>query len=121
MPHMIGLLPLYPAHGSALKGSTPTDLHERINPHFILARHRSCGFGSGPSDYTHFNMSRLTEVARLLLSLWVPFYLKLPSPLRQTPCHIIRNTRYNPGTSSFATTALQQLRSRTSLLSRSTL
>ena len=35
--------------------------------------------------------------ARLLLSLWILSYLKLSLPLRQTPCHIIRNRRCNPG------------------------
>lgn len=62
-PHMIGLSPLYQTHGSALKGSNPTDLHESVNPHFILVWHRSCGFGSGPCDYTHFHTSCLVTCA----------------------------------------------------------
>ena len=58
-PGMIGLSPLYQVHESALKGSNSWDLHENVNPRFILTWHRSPGFGSDSSDSTHFHTQLL--------------------------------------------------------------
>ena len=85
---MIGLLPLYPAHGSALKGSNPSDLHEGVNPHFILARNRSCGFGSGPSDYTHFHTLRLVTCAHIAFASTSSLdELSLATEANSLPCY----------------------------------
>jgi len=52
---MIGLSPLDPSHENTLKGRNSSDLHENINPHFILLRSRSPGFGSCHSDSPRFH------------------------------------------------------------------
>lgn len=69
MPHTIGLLPLHPTHENTLKGSTSSGLHENVNPHFTLVRRRSCSFGSGSSDYTHFHTLRLVTCAHIAFAL----------------------------------------------------
>lgn len=120
MPHMIGLLPLHPTHGNALKGSTPSDLHESVNPHFILVRRRSCGFGSGPSDYTHFHTLRLVTCA--LIAFAPGTFLSeitLATETNSLP-HYPKQT-LQPWNFSLTTTTLRLLHFKKSLLGRSLL
>lgn len=75
-----------PMHGELLQASTKFYLR------FTLPRVRSSGFGSYSSDLWRFHTTLLVNCERLV-SLRLPGFLRLASPRKYTPWHVIQNGR----------------------------
>lgn len=73
-------------HGELLQASTA--FYRR----FTLPRVRSSGFGSYSSDLSRFHTMLLVNCERLV-SLRLPGFLRLASPRKYTPWHVIQNGR----------------------------
>ena len=73
-------------HGELLQAST------RFYSRFTLPRVRSSGFGSYAGDLWPFQTMPLVNCGRLV-SLRLPDFRRLASPLKYTPWHVIQNGR----------------------------
>lgn len=73
-------------HGELLQAST------RFYSRFTLPRVRSSGFGSYSSDLWRFHTTLLVNCERSV-SLRLPGFLRLASPRKYTPWHVIQNGR----------------------------
>ena len=103
-----------------MKGSTSSDLHESVNPHFILPRCRSSGFGYGPSDYTHFHTMRLITCALIAFALDTFLSEIILATETNSLLHYPKRT-LQPWIFSLITIILQLLHFEKTLLSRSIL